>query len=401
MKGLRCLLVSLLLSASLLCRALDVSARSAIIIDASSGKVLWSKNSDSSMYPASTTKIMTGLLLVEHCKPDDIITAPPEIETIKEASMHLKPGERITAHDMLYAIMLRSANDGCYAIAKHISGSVGAFAKLMNERARRVGCTNTHFNNPNGLNDLEHTTTAHDLALMARAAMMYPAFREAVRTYKYEITRSINTKDRIMVNHDKWLKKDPSADGVKTGYTVPAGHCFVGSATRNGFRVITVVMKSDHWQLDHQALLNWAFKNFEKKEKFNAGAVVGSLKVPGGHPKPIPVALSQNAYTIGVVGKSMDKPQMVLEPTPRLKAPVKKGDRVGEIVLKDSDGWTQRIPVIAEASVLPVPVTPLAGGTIGSTTIFGGALLVGVVLVQGRKKRKIKYYGRTFTKRRF
>ena len=150
MNGLRYLIASLTLTASALSSALDVSAKTAIVIDASSGKVLWSKNPESSMYPASTTKIMTGLLLVEHCKPNDIITAPYDIETIKEASMHLKPGERVTAHDMLYAIMLRSANDGCYAIAKHISGSVEAFAKLMNERARQVGCSNTHFVNPNG-----------------------------------------------------------------------------------------------------------------------------------------------------------------------------------------------------------------------------------------------------------
>lgn len=401
MKGLRTLTVSATLLASVLCSALDVSAKTAIVIDASSGKVLWGKNPDSSMYPASTTKIMTGLLLVEHCKPTDVITAPADIETVKESSMHLKPGEKVTAHDMLYAIMLRSANDGCYAIAKHISGSVEAFAKLMNERARQVGCTNTHFHNPNGLNDLDHTTTAHDLALMARAAMMYPEFREVVRTYKYEITRSINTKDRVMVNHDKWLKKDPSADGVKTGYTVPAGHCFVGSATRNGFRVITVVMKSDHWQKDHQDLLNWAFKNFEKKEKIPAGAIVGTLKVPGASAKAVSVALSHEAYTIGAIGTPPAKAAASVVPLPKLKAPVKRGDRVGELVLTDPDGWMQRIPVVSQSDVMPLPGGRGPGGTIGSSYFWGGALFVGVVLVQGRKRRKFKYYGRTTTKQRF
>ncbi len=401
MKGLRYLIVLASLAASLVSHAIDVSAKTAIVIDASSGKVLWSKNPDSSMYPASTTKIMTGLLLVEHCRPDEIITAPPDIETVRESSMHLKPGEKVTARDMLYAIMLRSANDGCYAIAKHISGSVEAFSKLMNERARQVGCTNTHFHNPNGLNDLEHTTTAHDLALMARAAMKYPEFREAVRTYKYSISRSINTKDCVMINHDKWLKKDPTADGVKTGFTVPAGHCFVGSATRNGFRVITVVMKSDHWQQDHQELLNWAFNSFEKKRKITSGSIVGTLKIPGSNLKPISVAIAQEAYTLGEIGKGDVDYRATVVASPNLKAPIRKGERVGELVLKDSDGWLQKIPVVANSDVKAASVMQMVPGNSTSSFIFGGALFVGVVIVQGRKRRRIKYYGRTTSKRRF
>jgi D-alanyl-D-alanine carboxypeptidase (penicillin-binding protein 5/6) len=251
--------------------SVELSAKSAIVIDAVSGKILWAKDADALRYPASTTKIMTGMLLLEHCKADDIIVAPLDVTKVREASMHLKPGERVAAHDMLYALMLRSANDGCYAVARHISGSVEAFSKLMNWRAKEIGCTHTHFDNPNGLNDPIHYTTAHDLALMGREAMKYPAFRQAVRTYKYEIQRSSDSRDRLMVNHDKYLLKDPSADGIKTGYTVPAGHCFVGSCSRNGFHVITVVMKSDHWQLDHQALLHWAFGKFQLKDRFSAG----------------------------------------------------------------------------------------------------------------------------------
>ncbi len=170
MKGFRHLLISVGLCATAWGFGYDVSAKSAIIIDAGSGKVLWSKNAESSMFPASTTKIMTALLLIEHCKMTDMITAPADIEKVKEASMHLKPGEQVSVHDMLYALMLRSANDGCYAVATHISGSVEEFSKLMNLRARQAGCTHTHFHNPNGLNDRDHTTTAHDLALMGRAA---------------------------------------------------------------------------------------------------------------------------------------------------------------------------------------------------------------------------------------
>jgi len=399
MTGLRYLLVFALLGSLSVSHGVDITAKSAVAIDGASGKVLWSKDADAQMFPASTTKIMTGLLLVERCLPTDVITAPDDIETVKESSMHLKPGEKVTAKDMLYAIMLRSANDGCYAVAKHISGSVEEFSKLMNVRARQVGCTHTHFHNPNGLNDPEHTTTAHDLALIARAAMKYKDFRDVVKTYKYEIDRSINQHDRVMVNHDKLLKMDPLAEGIKTGYTVPAGHCFVGSSTRNGFRVITVVMKSAHWQRDDEDLTHWAFQHFEKKEKLAAGEVVGTLRVPGAAPKPIEVTLAEPAYTLGPVGETPARATEEVVPLPKLHAPVKKGDRVGDLVVKDADGWIQRVPIVAKEDAPKANiVSAVKTGSTGSTLFFGSALFVGAYLVRGRAKRRMKYYGRTTTR---
>jgi len=260
-----------------------VSAASAIAIDAESGKILWQKNADASRFPASTTKIMTAMLLIENCTADEVIVAPPDIEKVGESSMHLKPGERITAADMLYALMLRSANDGCVAVADHIAGSVPKFVEMMNAKAKALGCTNTHFDNPNGLNDPKHTTTAHDLALIARAAMRYPIFEQVVRTTKHVIKRDPKiSRDDLMFNHDKLLMKDPSADGIKTGWTIPAGRCFVGSATRDGYRVITVVLKSQDWQKDDQILLNWAFADHNREYAFRPGQMLGPLPVEGG-----------------------------------------------------------------------------------------------------------------------
>jgi D-alanyl-D-alanine carboxypeptidase (penicillin-binding protein 5/6) len=316
--------------------------------------------------------------------------------------MHLKPGERITVRDMLYAIMLRSANDGCYAVAKHISGSVEAFSKLMNERARQVGCTRTHFHNPNGLNDPDHTTTAHDLALIARAAMMHPEFREVVKTYKYEVTRSINQHDRLMINHDKPLKKDPFAEGIKTGYTVPAGHCFVGSSSRSGFRVITVVMKSNRWQDDSEGLMSWAFDHFEKKETIPAGQVVGSVAVPNGAGAPIAVSLAVPAYTLGPIGEHQPKPKTEVKPLADLKAPVKKGDVVGSLEIVDADHCLQRVPVVANSDVSKASIIgAVKPESTGSKLFFGGALFVGAFLVRGRANKRKKYYGRTTTRPRF
>ncbi len=382
----------------------SVTAESAVVIDANSGKILFSKNGDVPRFPASTTKIMTGMLLVERCLPSEIITAPPEIETVKESSMHLKPGERVNAHDMLYALMLRSANDGAYAVATHISGSSAKFAQLMNERAVALGCTHTHFDNPNGLNDDQHWTTAHDLALIAREAMKYEPFRQAVHTRKYLIQRSINGKDRTMVSRNKWLWKDVSADGIKTGYTVPAGHCYVGSATRDGYRVITVVMKSEHWQLDHQNMLNWAFKNHQMSVLARQNQPLESPAVAGGAQEKVAIGPVVDVTTLYKKGAAnpFTLVQSPGDATFPIQAPVKKGQALGTITVRDADGFDQRVQVVA---LEDVPLAPLRAAVQGTTRpgsmLFGGALCVGAFLVRGRARKRMKSYARRTAKRRY
>ncbi len=389
----RHLIVLAAFAPALACAQLDVSAASAIIIDAGSGKVLWSKDAETSRYPASTTKIMTGMLLVERCTPNETIVAPPEIETVKESSMHLKPGERISAHDMLYAMMLRSANDGAYAVAKHISGSIPAFSKLMNDRAAAIGCTNTHFDNPNGLNDKNHWTCAHDLARIAREAMRLEPFEEVVRTQKYQVHRSINQKDTHMVTRNKWLAKDPTADGIKTGYTVPAGHCYVGSATRDGFRVITVVMKSDHWQLDHQKMLDFAFQNYRKGLEFDPGQSVGTVQVSGGASAGVEVAPASPIYSLVRRNETGEATTQIV-PDP-VTAPIAKGQKVGELILRDADGFEQSVPLVAQSDVALAPLSAMMkSGSKPTSIFFGGALCVGAYLVRGKARRRMKLYAK-------
>lgn len=369
-----------------------VDARSAIIIDAGSGKVLWEKDADTARYPASTTKIMTSMLLLEHCLPTDIIQAPKDVAKVKESSMHLKPGEKVSARDMLIALMLRSANDGSYAVAKHIGGSVPAFAKMMNDRAKLIGCTNTHFNNPNGLNDAKHWTTARDLALIAREAMKLPPFRDVVRMQKAQISRSINKKDVRMVNRNKWLAKDITADGIKTGYTRPAGFCYVGSATRKGFRVITVLLKSEGWQKDHATMLNWAFNNHEVKETFTAGQAAMEADLEGAA-KPVPIAPSETVYTIGRLGETAPA-QVRVEPLD-LDGPIVKGQRVGDLLVVDGDGYTQRVAAVATEDV-PLSAAGRLRQSTGSpgSIALGSALIMGAVWARGRARQRMKNYGR-------
>ncbi|MFZ4507788.1 MAG: D-alanyl-D-alanine carboxypeptidase family protein [Fimbriimonas sp.] len=312
----------------------SIESKSAIAIDAESGRILWQLDADTPRYPASTTKVMTGLLLVERTRPEEIITAPDEIDKITGSSLHLKPGETLTAHDLLRAIMMRSANDGCVALAVHVADSVPAFVEMMNARARALGCRNTRFNNPNGLNDTLHTTSAHDLALIAREAMRYPEFREAVRTRKVQISRSINTKDTWMVNRNKWLAKDATADGIKTGWTVPSGHCYVGSATRKGFRVITVLLDSKNWQQDHKTLLDWSFANFAPKTVLRKGEVVHQAPIEGGVKASLPVTVSADVQTVISASDPSLSPSWNIT---KLSAPIQKGQVVGTVSIRNGE----------------------------------------------------------------
>jgi D-alanyl-D-alanine carboxypeptidase (penicillin-binding protein 5/6) len=375
--------------------AVDVTAQSAIVIDGGSGRVLWEKDAHSARFPASTTKVMTALLLIEKTRPEEIVVAPPEIKEVGESSMHLKPGERITARNLLFGIMLRSANDGSYAAAKHLAGSIPAFSKMMNDRAHALGCRDTHFNNPNGLNDPQHYTSAYDLALITREAMKYPEFREVVSTEKRLIERSINKADRTMVNRNKLLKKDPTVEGVKTGWTRPAGHCFVGAATREGFRVITVVFKSDNWQEDTEKLMKSAYLEFEKRDEVKANEPVGQLKIPNAA-GPVQVAVTEDTYALARKADGREiKKELVLNEG--VVAPVEKGAVIGELVLEDGNGYKQSVPVAALEDVAANTILHRAGSN-PSFLFVGSMLCGGAFWMRNRARRRMRTYARKASK---
>lgn len=364
-----------------------IKAKSAVVIDAQSGKILWQRDPDTPRYPASTTKIMTVMLLLERTSPEDVITAPKEIEKVGEASMHLKPGEKVKAHDMAYAMLLRSANDGCVATADHISGSVPAFAQLMNERAKEIGLTHTFFHNPNGLNDELHKISAHDLGMIGREAMKRPDFREIAHTFKYKIARSINTKDEWMVSKNKWLVKDPSADGIKTGYTKPAGQTYVGSATRNGFRVIDSIMHTDNWQGDHKALLDWAFKNYQESERYPAETVLGTAQVAGGRANTVPYAAREEFHVLARPGQA--RSTIEFHPREELRAPVSVGQTLGSVTVTDAEGFVQTFPVHATEALDPAPMAAATSHFDGRTILLAGGMVGGYLLMRRRVRRTV------------
>lgn len=251
-----------------------IEGESAILVDMVTGAVLYSKNADKVQYPASITKIMTSLLAAEHLNMKDKIvmsqSAAYGITISDSSSIYADTGEEFTTEQAMMAVMLQSANEMTLALAEETSGSVKKFVELMNLKAKQLGCTGTHFNNPNGLPDELHYTTASDMAKIARAAWYNPTFRKYTTTTYYEIPPTNKfAETRYLLNHHKMMKGNTYAyEGVmggKTGYTDAAGNTLVTYAKRGNMRLVSVVMKSINGAYaDTAALLDYGFNNFTR-----------------------------------------------------------------------------------------------------------------------------------------
>ena len=240
----------------------DTSAESAIVIEKSTGRVLYEKNADKKMEPASCTKILTALTVLQNSEPAELVCVPREAVGVEGSSIYLKEGEHLTVEELLYGLMLQSGNDAAVALAMHVGGSVDAFLQKMNQVAEAAGAVSSHFATPNGLHDDTHYTTARDLANITRAALQNEAFQTIVSTKSKTISNEFGEYDRVLVNKNKLLKLFDGADGVKTGFTKKAGRCFVGSATRNGMQLICVVLRCGPMFEDTSSLLTKAFDTY-------------------------------------------------------------------------------------------------------------------------------------------
>ena len=235
-----------------------VIAESAATIDSFTGEFLFIKNENALQYPASSTKILTALLVIEAGELDKLVTVDVSDTKVEPSILDLKPGEQYTRRQLLYGLMLKSANDVAMALARDNAGSVEAFAEKMNRRAAELGATSSHFANPNGLHDPNHYTTAHDLALIARAAMEQPFFRQVVSTIYYTWKSPAGPTYQLR-NHNRLLRHFVGCNGLKTGYTRAAQQVLVSSALRDGHEVISVVLHTDKpgiWE-DSKLLLSY------------------------------------------------------------------------------------------------------------------------------------------------
>ena len=301
-------------------RAEAVSARKACVLDAVSGRVLYEKDPDSQSLIASTTKIMTALLVCEQCNVLDRMRIPKEAVGIEGSSMYLQEGEVLTIQELLYGLMLRSGNDAAVALAIYCGGTVEGFAELMNDKARNLGLRNTHFVNPNGLDAPGHYSTARDLAVLAAYAMENPVFRQTVSA------KTIKAGDRYLTNHNKLLWRVEGADGVKTGFTKAAGRILVSSATRDDRRIVAVTIDDgDDWN-DHARLLNESFARFEMKKIISEGDCLDTLDVVGGQERRVEILAGED-FSFALAPE--EHPQTLLPGPGFLYAPVAEGETVG------------------------------------------------------------------------
>lgn len=332
----------------------EVAAPSAILIERTSGTVLYEKNSHEKLAPASVTKIMTMLLTVEAIERGQISQNDEVVTSDHAASMggsqiYLEPGERMSLHDMLKSIAVSSANDACVAVAEHIAGSEATFVSMMNDRAAALGMKDTHFANCCGLDDEEHYTTAYDIALMSRELLKH----EMIRSYTTIWMDTVRDGAFGLSNTNKLVRFYDGTTGLKTGFTSKAGYCVSASAERDGMELVAVIMKSDtspHRNADASGLLNFGFANY---------AVVG-LGEDENHAEPIPVTLGQedsvevelaeNAQVL-IEKAQAAKVEKQLVLAERLEAPVEKGQKVGTLRFSLDGKQIAEVPVVAANSV--------------------------------------------------
>lgn len=244
------------------------TAKSGVLIEAKTRRVLLDENMNERCFPASTTKVLTALIALERLDVKKQITVKKEGSGIEGSSIYLKVGDKISVLDLLYGMMLRSGNDAACTLAIETAGSVEEFAKLMNEKAHELGAKNSHFVNPHGLHDEEHYTTAYDLALITAKAFENELFERIVSTRVATI--EINGEKVAIANKNKLLKEYKGANGVKTGYTKTSGRCLVSGAKRDGMQLVCVTLNYDDMWRDSKRILDFGFENFEMVSYFDA-----------------------------------------------------------------------------------------------------------------------------------
>lgn len=311
----------------------DISAVSAILIDADTAQVLWSKNSKEARAPASLTKMMTAIVVLEKADLKDQVTISEEAAAVGESEIWLSAGEVLSVEDLLYAALIFSANDAAVALAEHVAGSEDRFVQLMNEKAREIGASQTNFVNATGLDAEEHLSTAYDLALIARYAMQDETFAKIVATKEWTIP-SAGHEDRPLKNLNALLDNNHFITGVKTGYTEKAGWCMAASGTRDGKNLISIILGSENQDLrgeDALAVLNYGFNNFER-EKIIDQEVSTFLFQPSNGATPIKVAPQEDLWVLLPKDKkaTVTARYMLMQD---ISDPLSRGEKIGEISL--------------------------------------------------------------------
>lgn len=327
----------------------DVSAKAAVLIEASTGRVISAKNADVRLPMASTTKIMTALVAIESCDVSTVVTIPAEAVGIEGSSIYLSEGEQLTIEDLLYALLLASANDAAAAIAIEVGGSIEGFAEMMNEKALDMGLSDTHFTNPHGLDDPEHYTTSAELAKIAAAAMENDVFREMASTRKKTIPKNNGEGVRLLINHNKLLNSYEGCIGVKTGYTTKSGRCLVSAAERDGVELIAVTLSApDDWN-DHKTMLDYGFSLYESRILCTESEFQYTMPVISG--KAEYVVLKNEGTLALTIPKNTPRLEFTVELPSFIYAPVTQGEQIGSLIYTIDGNIVAEMPIIASYSV--------------------------------------------------
>lgn len=318
-----------------------ISAKTAILVEAESGEVLYEKDADEPMLIASTTKIMTALVVLECCDPEQLVVIEPAWTGIEGSSMYLAPGQEMTVRDLLYGLMLASGNDAAVALACIAAGSVEEFAVLMNEKAAEIGCRDTHFENPNGLDGEAHFSTARDMARITAAAIQNEDFREIVSCQTWTVG------EHTYSNHNRLLRECEGVFGVKTGYTEAAGRTLVTCCERNGLTLICVTLSDpDDWA-DHSALYDWAYGLW-----VNTSVLLPedswSLPVIGGYSETVTVSPAEE---LNVFCRRGEEITLSLRLPSFVYAEVEAGDTAGVAVASLDGEELGTVPLIYSESI--------------------------------------------------
>lgn len=315
----------------------NVTARAAIVIEASTGHVLYERNADDHMFPASTTKMMTLITALEHGGLDEIVTVGPGAYNAEGSTLWLDVGEKIPLGELLYGMMLISGNDGAIAIAEHCGGTVADFAAQMTKRAKELGATGTNFTNANGLPDPNHYTTARDLAIMAAYGFTLPHFEEICSTKEISFGW-IHDDTKLLRNENQMLWLYRGCNGIKTGYTDAAGRCLVTAAKQNGVQLIAVVLDSLYIWNDSIFLFDYGFGRVSSQTLIESGQVVKALPIIKGRRKSMQVKTAGEIIMPVFDGGESNAYSLVYDLPAELTAPIKSGETIGKIRVVLPDG---------------------------------------------------------------
>ena len=335
------LLITLLLSSSLYASEVPgtIYSKGSVLIDKDSKRVLYEKNAHEKMAMASTTKIMTCIVAIESGKLDEIVTVSGKAARAPKVKLNLKTGEKQKLGDLLYSLMLESHNDTAVAIAEHVGGSVEEFCAMMTEKAKAIGAENTCFETPNGLDGQAHYSTPYDMALIAAYALDNPEFVKIINTPQIEIptTQLEGSKKHALINKNRFLSQYEGAEGVKTGYTSKAGHCFVGAVKKEDMELIGVALGAG-WDskgksrkyTDVIKLMNYGYNNYKKYKVLDKGEEKGSVKVTNGKVEDVILYVNETVI-LPLTEYEKETIELKKTVTDELQAPIDENQVVGKV----------------------------------------------------------------------